>query len=318
VIGVAMPGGEPGILEQLAARLEAIAQGTADLGASTRQVTASIRSDAAWTGDAADAYTTFTGNLAQGVAAAPAPLSKIALAVRDYAGCLRTAQEKVAAYTSAAAAAELSGNDSGYVSAARMAAQNAQAAVAASQAAGDRAAADVNAAVGQLGDVFGSQGPVASWLARQPVPWDTLAGFSGLGDPPGPQILKTPGWELGPQILKTPGAELGPEILIMPPGELGPEILLTPPAEPGPEILKTPPGLLGSLINYSAGGNEKVSDVLKGKAGSIMRAPLPRGSPSWSEVGNMTMSEVRAAARANQPGFRTILKLLTDGRFNKK
>jgi hypothetical protein len=123
---------------------------------------------------------------------------------------------------------------------------------------------------------------------------------------------------LAPEILKTPEADLGPEILITMPGELGPEILRTPGAELGPEILKTPPGEIWSLINYSAGGNEKVSDVLKGKAGSIMRAPLPRGSPSWSEVGSMTMNEVRAAARANQPGFRTILKLLTDQRFNKK
>ena len=36
------------------------------------------------------------------------------------------AQEKVAAYTSAAEAAEVSGNDSGYVSAAQKAAQNAR------------------------------------------------------------------------------------------------------------------------------------------------------------------------------------------------
>lgn len=249
-----MPSGDPGLLEQLAARLEAIAEGTADLGASTRQVTASIRSDAAWTGDAADAYTAFTDNLTQGVAAAPAPLTKIASAIRDYAACLRTAQERVGAYTSSAAVAEVSGNDSGYVSAAETAAQNADAAIAAWQAAGDRAAAAVDAARAQLrlGDLFGSQGPVTSWLGRQPVPSDTLAGFPGLGDPLGPQILKTPGWALGPQILKTPGAELSPEILITPPGELGPEILLTPPAEVGPEILKTPPADLRPLINYDS------------------------------------------------------------------
>lgn len=252
--GITLPGGDPVLLEQLAARLEAIAHGTADLGASTRQVTASIRSEAAWTGDAADAYTAFTGNLAQGVATTPAPLSKIALAVRDYAGCLQMAQEKVAAYTSAAEAAEVSGNDSGYVSAAQTAAQNASAAVAAWQAAGDRAAAAVNAAGAQLqlGDLFGSQGPVTSWLGRQPVPSDTLAGFPGLGDPVGPQVLKTPGWALGPQIMKTPGAELGPEILITLPGELGPEILLTPPGELGPEILQTPPADLRPLINYDS------------------------------------------------------------------
>ena len=133
MIGITMPGGDPRVLEQLAAGLEAIAEGTADLGGSTRKITASIQSDAAWTGDAADAYTAFTGNLAQGVAAAPAPLSKIALAVRDYAGCLQTAQEKVEAYTSAAEAAEVSGNDRGYVIAAEMAAQNASIAVAAWQ-----------------------------------------------------------------------------------------------------------------------------------------------------------------------------------------
>lgn len=55
VSGVFMPGGNPDLLEQLAAHLEAIAEGTGDLGASSRQVTASIRSEAAWTGDAADA-----------------------------------------------------------------------------------------------------------------------------------------------------------------------------------------------------------------------------------------------------------------------
>ena len=313
-----MPGGDPGLLEQLAARLEAIAEGSGNLGASTRQTTAAIRSDAEWTGDAADAYTDFTGNLAQGVVATQAPLSRIAEAVRGYAGFLRTAQQKVAAYSSAAEVAQVSGNDTGYVSLANTAAQAAEAAVSACQAAADHAAAEVTAASGQLSGVFGAQGPVQNWIARQPVEWDTLAGFPGLGEPAGNAILKTPGAELGPEILKTPGADLGPEILITLPGEFGPEILKTPGAELGPEILKTPPGEIWPLINYSTEGNEKVSEVLKGKLGSITRAPLPRGSPSWSEVGTMTMNDVRAAARANQPGFRTILKLLTDSRFNKK
>lgn len=64
-------------------------------------------------------------------------------------------------------------------------------------------------------------------------------------------------------------------------------------------------------------GSPKVSDVLKTKLGSIMRAPLPKGSPAWGDIGDMTLDEVRAAARANQPGFKTILKLLNDGRFNR-
>ena len=312
-----MPAGDPGVLEELAARLDAAARGSADLGAGTRQVTASIRSAADWTGDAADAYTAFTGDLSRGAAAAAPPLARIAAAIGDYAGYLRAAQQNVAAAASAAQAAQVSGNDIGYVTAAEAASQQAVAAVSAWQAAGDRAAGEVSAAAGELGSLFGARGPVGAWLDRQHVRWDSLAGLPGLGDPAGPEILKTPGWELAPQILKTPGADLGPEILLTPPGELGPEVLLTPPGDLSPQTLKTPPGLLGSLINYSEEGDEKVSDVLKGKLGSITRAPLPRGSPSWSDIGNMTMNEIRAAARTNQPGFKTILKLLTDGRFNR-
>jgi RHS repeat-associated protein len=60
-----------------------------------------------------------------------------------------------------------------------------------------------------------------------------------------------------------------------------------------------------------------VSDVLEGKLGSITRAPLPPGSPAWADIQDMSIADVRAAAKANEPGFKTILKLLTDNRFNK-
>ncbi len=250
-----MPSGDPSVLEQLASRLETAAAGFGELGRGARQVTASVRLEAEWTGDAADSYSAFTDNLSQGTSAVEAPLSQIASSVRDYAGFLRTAQQKVAASSSAAETAQVSGNDVAYVSVAESAAQDAEAAITAWQAAGNRVAGEVTSAAGQLGDVFGSQGPVQSWLGRQPVPWDTLAAMPGLGDPVVPQILKTPGIELGPEILKTPPGELGPEILITPPGELGSEILITPPGELGPEILKTPPGPLGPLINYSEQGS---------------------------------------------------------------
>lgn len=263
--GLAVPGGDPGLLEQLAVQLESIGEGSGSLGAGTREATTAIRSDAEWTGDAADAYTAFTGNLAQGVVATQAPLSRIAGAVRSYAGFLRTAQQKVAAYSSAAEVARVSGNDSGYVSLANSAAQAAEAAVSACQAAADHAATEVTAASGELSGVFGSQGPVQSWIARQPAEWDTLADFSGTGDPIGRDILKTPGAELGPEILKTPGAHLGPEILITPPGEFGPEILKTPGAALGPQILKTPPGEIWPLINYSA-QNSKTNQETAGQA----------------------------------------------------
>lgn len=258
--GVAMPGGDPGLLEQLSAQLEAIAEGTGSLGASTRQATAAIRSDAEWTGDAADAYTAFSGNLADGVVAAQAALLRIAQALRGYASFLRAAQQNVAAYSSAAEVAQVSGNDSGYVSLANTAAQAAEAAVSACQAAAVQAAAEVTAASGQLGDVFGPQGPVHNWVTSQPADGETLAGFPGLGEPTGPGVLKTPGAELGPEILKTPGAELGPEILITLPGEFGPEILTTPPADLGPEILKTPPADLGPLTNYDSPTPEAASN----------------------------------------------------------
>lgn len=60
-----------------------------------------------------------------------------------------------------------------------------------------------------------------------------------------------------------------------------------------------------------------IAEVLKGKVASIKNAPLPQGSPSWNEITNMTLSQIRAGAKANLPGYKTILKLLSDSRFNK-
>jgi RHS repeat-associated protein len=60
-----------------------------------------------------------------------------------------------------------------------------------------------------------------------------------------------------------------------------------------------------------------VADVLKGKLGSITRAPLPPGSPAWADIQDMSIADVRAAAKAGEPGYKTILKLLTEGKYNK-
>jgi uncharacterized protein YukE len=258
VNGLAMPGGDPVILEQLAAQLEAAAAGAGNLGGTTRQVAASVRSGANWTGDAADAYTSFTGNLGQGVAAVEAPLARMASAVRAYAGYLRAAQQTVAAYASAADAAQVSGNDAGYVSLAAVARQYALTAVADWQAAGDQAASVVNAASGQLGDVFGQQGPVLSWPGRQSAPLTNLAGVPALGEFIGPEILKTPPGDPGPLILKTPPGDLGPQVLITLPGDMGPEILITPPGYSGPLILKTPPAESGPVVNYEQDPNPEL------------------------------------------------------------
>jgi hypothetical protein len=60
-----------------------------------------------------------------------------------------------------------------------------------------------------------------------------------------------------------------------------------------------------------------VRDVLRLKKGSIRTAPLPRGSPTWSEIEGMMWEDVDEAAKRNEPGFKTIRKLLADQRFDR-
>ena len=74
--------------------------------------------------------------------------------------------------------------------------------------------------------------------------------------------------------------------------------------------------MTNAAIRYAV-VHRKVSDVLKGKKGSIKQARLPAGAPSWGEVGDKTMDEITAGARANKPGYRKIQKLLKDKRFDK-
>ncbi len=60
-----------------------------------------------------------------------------------------------------------------------------------------------------------------------------------------------------------------------------------------------------------------VKEILQWKKASIRQAPLPEGSPDWKTVEQMTWEQVDRAARENQIGFKTIRKLLTDGRFDR-
>jgi hypothetical protein len=60
-----------------------------------------------------------------------------------------------------------------------------------------------------------------------------------------------------------------------------------------------------------------VADALKGKVGSITKAPLPPGLPSWLDIQEMSIADVRAAPKAGEPGYKTILKLLTEGKYNR-
>ncbi len=59
-----------------------------------------------------------------------------------------------------------------------------------------------------------------------------------------------------------------------------------------------------------------VEEILRGKLGSIKDAPLEPGSPSWDDLLHLTWEEVERARR-DEPGFRTIQKLLKRRRFNK-
>jgi hypothetical protein len=60
-----------------------------------------------------------------------------------------------------------------------------------------------------------------------------------------------------------------------------------------------------------------VGEILAGKKGSVRRASLEAGSPSWSEIDGLTWEEVVENADADAPGFKTIKKLLGDKRFDK-
>jgi hypothetical protein len=60
-----------------------------------------------------------------------------------------------------------------------------------------------------------------------------------------------------------------------------------------------------------------VEQILKGKQAGVKKAPLPRGSPSWDDVLNLTWEEISKRARRRVPGYKTIRKLLSDPEYNK-
>jgi hypothetical protein len=61
----------------------------------------------------------------------------------------------------------------------------------------------------------------------------------------------------------------------------------------------------------------RVADILRLKKGSVRMAPLPVATPSWNELDKMSWEQVEDGARQNQPGFKTVRKLLTDQRFDR-
>ena len=71
------------------------------------------------------------------------------------------------------------------------------------------------------------------------------------------------------------------------------------------------------VLVHNVCGDDRVSEILRGKKGSIRNAPLPKGSPSWDDLLGKTFAEIEAGAKAGLPGYRTIRKLLTDRRFDR-
>jgi uncharacterized protein YukE len=260
--GLAVPGGDPAQLQALADQLEVLGKETGNLGASTRQAAAAIPSGADWTGDAADSFSAFAGDLGQGAGAAEAPLQQMAAAVRQYAGYLSTAQEKTQAFNSIARAAQ-SDSSGSLLGEAEMAGQDAMGALQALQAAGDQAATAVTSAAGGLGDLFKPAGPVQTWIDKQGALGD---GYTLVPEEPEwpkgdipiweePEFPKgdMPIWEEpeGPKgdipIWEEPEWPKGDIPILPEPGEL-------------PGDIPIPPGLLGPLINYESGTEDGSPD----------------------------------------------------------
>ncbi len=75
-------------------------------------------------------------------------------------------------------------------------------------------------------------------------------------------------------------------------------------------------GLAAGLI-MAADLGKKVGEVLKTRKGSIQNAPKPPGTPGWDAIRDLTMAEILRRAQKGETGFKTIWKLLNDGRFKK-
>jgi hypothetical protein len=63
--------------------------------------------------------------------------------------------------------------------------------------------------------------------------------------------------------------------------------------------------------------NETVREILKRKKANVKQAALDPGSPGWGDIMDMTWAEVLDRAQKRLPGYQTLSKLLTSGRFDK-
>ncbi len=61
----------------------------------------------------------------------------------------------------------------------------------------------------------------------------------------------------------------------------------------------------------------RVAEILRTKKGSVRLAPLPVGSPTWSEFKAMAWQQIEDGAKRNLAGYKTVRKLLSDQRFDR-
>ena len=62
---------------------------------------------------------------------------------------------------------------------------------------------------------------------------------------------------------------------------------------------------------------QTVAEILTRKKSSIRSAELEEGSPSWDAILDMMWEEVVQRAKQRERGFKSIRKLISDGRFDR-
>jgi len=174
-----MPAGDPAALTAAANSLRSYAGQIATLSASTRSTAGQVAANADWTGSSADAYTAFTTNFASGMDGFQDPLHGIPGAVSGYSAALADAQAKVTAYQTYA---QQVNSSNALVTPAEKAAieDTAHQLMTAAEDALDALerqsgiSSQLLKGIGkEIDNIFGSEGPVRTWLETITRPWDS-------------------------------------------------------------------------------------------------------------------------------------------------
>lgn len=174
--GFTTPAGDPDALHRLADEVDAHAKTVAELSSSTTTTAETVRSAANWTGAAANAYTAFTGGVAQGSGAIPPPLERVSAAIRGYADTLKSAQQRIAAAATTAQQAT-AGNDTATVDSAK---SDAAAAGQEVDKSAEETTGVLGTAVEDLNKIWEKSEPVRGWIEKLHAPWDVVAGDTWL------------------------------------------------------------------------------------------------------------------------------------------